>query len=239
MVLTRRLHVSLALPLALVAACAQGEALHSPPGAAGSVSADANAAGQGDDGPANDDAETGAVSRELDTDTGLSVDSGDEVGGSIDHDGAARDAMADANAEGANAIPGNDGGNSDAGGDSGTRPLDASFADAADVINDVGAKNDAAEAGPLGPCSGLCATPIVFTTPFQSGALGTAATCHQTTAPLQGFVCGGFVAPRTLSVNGVVVTCDGVGRNVGAVRNRGYCFQATAGNETSEYFNTY
>ena len=112
----------------------------------------------------------------------------------------------------------------------------------ADVLADSGphAGDEAAvDAGPPRPCTELCANPVVIITPFSSGSLGIGAACFETVAPLQGFVCGNFVAPRTLAVNGVVVVCNGSGRNVGTPRNGGYCFQAPAGNETSEYFTTY
>jgi hypothetical protein len=70
---------------------------------------------------------------------------------------------------------------------------------------------------------------VVFTVPpnYQSGDLGTGATCHETTAGLNGGGCSNFTSPRTLSVNGTVVNCGGW--TLPAKRNGGYCIQANAG----------
>jgi hypothetical protein len=139
--------------------------------------------------------------------------------------------------EGDDGLPGptddrSEGGDDDAG-------KDASGSGEPDSPGDAAGSDPGIEAGPPGPCTGLCSNAIVFTTPYNSGPLGAAATCHQTATRLQGFVCGNFVPPRAFAVNGAQVGCDGAARSVGAVRNGGYCFQATAGNETSEYFITY
>src|SRR5207237_306398 len=69
---------------------------------------------------------------------------------------------------------------------------------------------DAACAGAgTGPCAGLCADPVVFTaTSYSVSNLGTAATCHETTAALNGVICSNFTPPRTFSVNGVPKDCN-------------------------------
>ena len=86
----------------------------------------------------------------------------------------------------------------------------------------------AAPPGPGGPCAGLCVNPVVFTAVmYQSGDLGTNATCHQTTAAVQGLECGNFVAPRQLTVNGQTFSCTGTGMPLPAAVNGGYCIQAT------------
>jgi len=91
------------------------------------------------------------------------------------------------------------------------------------------------------PCSGLCTSPIVFTSAsFNSGNLGTAATCHQTVANINGGNCGNFAAPRTFSINNTVVSCTGGNwSTLPAKRNGGYCFQATAGDFPWAFFVTF
>ena len=79
------------------------------------------------------------------------------------------------------------------------------------------------------PCAAFCSSPTVFTTStYQAGALGTGASCRETTASLSG-VNFSNIAGRTLSINGVGYTSDG---NISALPpkvNGGYCIQATAG----------
>lgn len=91
------------------------------------------------------------------------------------------------------------------------------------------------------PCSAYCSNPTVYTTPnFNSGNLGTAATCHQTTANLAGGVCGNLVSPRQLRVNGQVLTCNnGNWSALPAKVNGGYCIQTTSGNHPWAYFATW
>jgi hypothetical protein len=92
----------------------------------------------------------------------------------------------------------------------------------------------------IGPCAGLCTNPVVFTgQSYQSGSLGTNATCHETTANLSGVVCGNFDPGRTFSVNGATVTCSGSPITLPARRNVGYCFQASAGTPAWSYFSTF
>lgn len=79
------------------------------------------------------------------------------------------------------------------------------------------------------PCSGLCSNPVVFSSSFPSGNLGTSATCHETTSNLQGFNCGNFAPGRTFRVNNVLATCNYNNQPLPAKRNGGYCFQASAG----------
>jgi len=91
------------------------------------------------------------------------------------------------------------------------------------------------------PCSSFCTNPIVFTGPnYNSGNLGTAATCHQTVANLSGGVCGNMVSPRQLRVNGQVMSCTGGNwGTLPAKVNGGYCVQTTAGNHPWAYFATW
>lgn len=88
------------------------------------------------------------------------------------------------------------------------------------------------------PCAGLCTSPITFTTQnYQSGQLGTAATCHQTSANLQGVQCSNITSPRTFSVNGNVMSCSTSAPP--AKRNGGYCIQTSAGSPTWASFATW
>lgn len=99
-----------------------------------------------------------------------------------------------------------------------------------------GAAGAAGDAGPLGPCTGLCDRPMVVGVPFNSGNLGTAASCYETTAPVAEIVCGNFTAPRTLSVNGQVMDCGGSGMPAPAAVNGGFCFVVSAGQQSFAYF---
>ncbi|MFZ5893929.1 MAG: hypothetical protein ACOY0T_22900 [Myxococcota bacterium] len=90
------------------------------------------------------------------------------------------------------------------------------------------------------PCASFCSNPVNFSGNFQSGNLGTAATCHQTTGALNGGNCGNFVSPRTLSVNGTVMTCNnGNWSSIPPKVNGGYCITTTAGNHPWAYFATW
>ncbi len=87
------------------------------------------------------------------------------------------------------------------------------------------------------PCAGLCTGPVVFTSNnYQSGNLGTGATCHQTTANLYGGNCSN-IGSRTLKVNGTTMSCNGW--SLPAKRNGGYCIQVTAGTPSYTSFATW
>jgi hypothetical protein len=89
------------------------------------------------------------------------------------------------------------------------------------------------------PCASLCASPVTFANQsYQSGNLGTGATCHETTANLTGLVCGNFSSNRTFSVNGTAINCAG-SVTLPAKRNGGYCFQASSGDYAWAYFSTW
>jgi len=93
-------------------------------------------------------------------------------------------------------------------------------------------------AGGARPCDGLCTNPIVFTTAsYSSGSLGTAATCHETLASLQGVSCANL-SSRTFSVNGAAVDCSSA-VSLNAKRNGGYCFQVSAGTPDYSSFATF
>jgi hypothetical protein len=91
------------------------------------------------------------------------------------------------------------------------------------------------------PCAAFCANPVTFTAlNYQSGNLGTAATCHETMGPLNGGVCGNFVNPRQLLVNGVPMNCNWTPwPSIPAAQNGGYCFQTTSGNHPWAAFATW
>ena len=91
---------------------------------------------------------------------------------------------------------------------------------------------------------GLCNNPVVITTQsFTSPGLGILATCHETTAPIQGGVCGNFVAPRTFTINGTTMEDCVRGGNwpgpLPAKKNGGYCFEASPGQNSFGYFGTF
>jgi hypothetical protein len=90
------------------------------------------------------------------------------------------------------------------------------------------------------PCSGLCNNPVELSVPdgttFQSGALGSAATCHETTSELIAGSCSNFDSGRTLTVNGRKMPCNGNWPYpLPPQRNHGYCIQATAGNSSAVF----
>jgi hypothetical protein len=83
--------------------------------------------------------------------------------------------------------------------------------------------------GGTNPCAAFCASPTVFSaTNYQAGALGTAASCRETTASISGLNLSN-IAGRTFKVNGVAYVADGTVSALPAKVNGGYCFQATAG----------
>ena len=94
--------------------------------------------------------------------------------------------------------------------------------------------------GSSAPCSGLCQNPVAFTNPsYQSGNLGTGATCHQTSALLSGANCGNFGSGRTFRINDMQVSCSGAPVSLPVKRKGGYCFQASAGDPGWSYFTTW
>jgi len=92
------------------------------------------------------------------------------------------------------------------------------------------------------PCAGYCTNPTTFNgaTTFQSGNLGTAATCHETTVPIRGGNCGNFVSPRKLSINGVAMNCNWANwSSLPPAKNGGYCVYTTSGNNSWAAFSTW
>jgi len=92
------------------------------------------------------------------------------------------------------------------------------------------------------PCADHCSNPtrFTFTNSYQSGNLGTGATCHETTSPLHGGTCGNFVNPRKLLVNGVQMPCNyAPWPSLPAAKNGGYCIQTTGGNHAYAAFTTW
>jgi hypothetical protein len=92
-----------------------------------------------------------------------------------------------------------------------------------------------------GPCAAYCSNPTTFGGGnYNSGNLGTGATCHETTGNINGGVCGNLAGGRTLSVNGQQMNCNGAGwSSLPAKVNGGYCVRATPGNYAWAYFVTW
>lgn len=92
-----------------------------------------------------------------------------------------------------------------------------------------------------GPCAGYCTNPSTFNgSNYQSGNLGTAATCQQTTAVIRGGTCGNFASPRKLYVNGVAMNCNWANWGyIPPAKNGGYCVYTTAGNYSYAGFSTW
>jgi hypothetical protein len=90
------------------------------------------------------------------------------------------------------------------------------------------------------PCSAFCQNPVKFTGVFQSGNLGTGATCHETTGNVYGGNCGNFAPGRTLTVNGQAMPCNsGNWPSLPPKVNGGYCVQTTSGSHPWAYFVTW
>ncbi len=92
---------------------------------------------------------------------------------------------------------------------------------------------------PVGPCTDLCGSPTTMASQwYNSGNLGSNATCHESTQPMTGFQCGNLGSGRTMKINGQTVAC---GQNITppAKRNGGYCVQTNAGPYDWAYFVTW
>jgi hypothetical protein len=92
------------------------------------------------------------------------------------------------------------------------------------------------------PCAGYCMNPTAFNgaAAYQSGNLGTAATCHESTVPIRGGNCGNFVSPRNLFVNGVAMNCNWANWSaLPPAKNGGHCVYTTSGNNAWAAFNTW
>jgi spore coat protein A, manganese oxidase len=91
------------------------------------------------------------------------------------------------------------------------------------------------------PCSGLCNNPMVFMVAangnFQSGNLGTGATCFETQSRLLSGESSSFASPRQLTVNGRVEPLNGNWNSpLPPLRHNGYCIQTTPGNNAFAAF---
>ena len=75
---------------------------------------------------------------------------------------------------------------------------------------------------------------------FQSNNLGTAAICYETTANLNGLVCGNFASGRTFKFNNQTGNCS-ANPSLSSIPkvNGGYCFQMSAGGCNYASFNSW
>jgi hypothetical protein len=90
------------------------------------------------------------------------------------------------------------------------------------------------------PCASYCSDPILFSGNYQSGNLGTQATCHETTATINGGNCGNLAPGRTFYINGTAMPCgSGNWPALPAKVNGGYCVYTTAGDYAWSYFVTW
>ena len=91
------------------------------------------------------------------------------------------------------------------------------------------------------PCSGLCNNPVVFTVAangnFQSGSIGTGATCFETQSRLALGNSSEFAGTQTISVNGRVQPSNTDWKYpLPPMRHNGYCIQTTAGGNSFASF---
>lgn len=94
------------------------------------------------------------------------------------------------------------------------------------------------------PCSGLCNNPVDFTVAdgsnFQSGNLGTGASCFETTSRIAGGESSSFAGSRQLTVNGRVEPQNGNWNSpLPPMRHNGYCIQTTPGNNSFAAFSAF
>lgn len=90
------------------------------------------------------------------------------------------------------------------------------------------------------PCTDLCPSPTTFSTQyFSSQNIGTSARCYEGIATLVSGSCTGFASPRTLTINGTAMACNGQNWTLPPKRNGGYCFQVSAGQNPWAQFNTF
>jgi hypothetical protein len=93
----------------------------------------------------------------------------------------------------------------------------------------------------LRPCGGLCNNPVVFSVAdgsnFQSGNLGTGATCFETRSRLFQGESSSFASGKQLTVNGRVEPLNGNWNYpLPPLRNDGYCIQVSPGNNSYAAF---
>ena len=91
------------------------------------------------------------------------------------------------------------------------------------------------------PCSGLCNNPTRFSVAdgsnFQSGNLGTGATCFETTSRLFQGESSSFATGKSLTINGRPEPLNGNWNYpLPPMRNDGYCIQVSAGNNSYAAF---
>lgn len=92
---------------------------------------------------------------------------------------------------------------------------------------------------PTTPCGGLCNGPVTIPSQwYNSGQLGSNATCHESYQTMTGFQCGNVAPGRKVRINGTEVTC---GQNIAIPPKRlgGYCVQTDAGQFSWAYFVTW
>ena len=93
-----------------------------------------------------------------------------------------------------------------------------------------------------GPCAAHCQNPTAFTfsNNYQSGDLGTAAVCLETTHPINGGNCGNLASGRQFFLNGVQKVCNFQNWwTVPQPENGGYCVEVTPGDYAWAYFTVF
>jgi hypothetical protein len=86
----------------------------------------------------------------------------------------------------------------------------------------------------------MCASPTSVAPGAKSPDLGTGATCDEVVGSVGHVVCGNFVAPRTMTVNGTAIDCVAGGTfTLPTPQNGGFCFVASAGQYPYAYFTTF
>jgi Ricin-type beta-trefoil lectin domain len=107
------------------------------------------------------------------------------------------------------------------------------FAIQAGMYTGTAGSGGSGSSGGTNPCASYCTNPVNMSAQsFQSGNVGTAAACYQTTFPLAGFQSSNMTG-RTFTINGQTTS------TLPAKVNGGYCFVASAGGYSYASFSTW
>jgi hypothetical protein len=102
----------------------------------------------------------------------------------------------------------------------------------------TGSSGTGGGSGGTNPCAAYCSNPVTMTAQsFNSGNIGTAAACYQSSFPIGGFSIANTTG-RTFLVNGQVFSGSAT-QTLPPKTNGGYCFQATAGGYSYASFMTW
>ena len=128
----------------------------------------------------------------------------------------------------------------DCGGDCAKCETTATCVANADCMSHVCSNGVCAPPTHSGPCNEICKYDTIATSQYYaSGSLGTGERCIEVPFSLASAACGSFANNRVLSINGIPMTCAGNSMTLPAMRNGGYCLQASAGQDAWAWVSTW